>query len=116
MAKTWFVKVTSPACDSSEAASEHRDASSPCCESRVPEAPGGHLGRGAAPGRAEWDSRAARHGVVSLPRIEGSLQDAQRLDQLRDDEVRVRVAVAVEVPALVDGNAIHRELDVLAFA
>ena len=55
-------------------------------------------------------------GVVALPRVERPLDHAQPLDQLGDDEVRVRVAVAVEVAALVDGDAADGELDVLPFA
>ena len=65
---------------------------------------------------AELVVGAARDGVVALPRIEGPFDDAQRLDELGDDEVRVGVAVAVEVAALVDGHAADGELDVLPLA
>ena len=59
---------------------------------------------------------AAGDREVALPRIERPLEDAQRLDQLGDDEVRVGVAVAVEVARLVDRDAADGELDVLPFA
>ena len=65
---------------------------------------------------AELVVGAAGDGVVALPRIERALDDAQRLDELGDDEVRVGVAVAVEVAALVDGHAADGELDVLPLA
>ena len=67
-------------------------------------------------GEAELVVGAARDGVVALARIERPLEHAERCDQLGDDEVRVGVAVAVEVAALVDRHAVDGELDVLPLA
>ena len=64
--------------------------------------------------QAQLEVGAAGHRVVALARVERPLHDAQRRDQLRNNEVRVRVTVAVQVAALVDGHAAQRELDVLA--
>ena len=85
-------------------------------EALRPEAPDRVARREPALGEAELVVRAPRDGEVALVRIERPLDHAQRLDQLRDDEVRVGVAVAVEVPALVDGDAADGELDVLPLA
>jgi hypothetical protein len=63
----------------------------------------GRVARGeAALDEAQLVIGAARDGEVPLARIERALEHAQRLDQLGDDEVRVGVAVAVQVAALVD--------------
>ena len=76
-----------------------------------------HVLRGeAALGEPELVVRAPGDGVVALPRIERPFEDSQTLHELGDDEVRVGVAVAVQVAALVDGHTAHRELDVLPFA
>ena len=56
---------------------------------------------------------APRDGEVSLLRRVGSFEDAHRVNELRDDEVRVGVAVAVIVARVVDGNAVDGELEVL---
>src|SRR5262249_52084666 len=74
------------------------------------------LGRQAAPGEAQIVVGAPSDRVVALPRIEGAFEHAYRLDQLGDDEVRIGVAVAMEVAALVDGDAADRELEVLPLA
>ena len=70
----------------------------------------------AALGEAELVVGAARDGEVALPRIVRPLDDAQRLDQLGDDEVQIGVAIAVEVADLVHDVAVDAHLDVLAFA
>jgi hypothetical protein len=36
------------------------------------------------------------------------------VDELRDEEMRIREAAAVEIAALVDRDAVDRELEVLA--
>src|SRR6266436_6517041 len=53
-------------------------------------------------------------GEIALARIEWPLRDLQALDQLGDDEVGVRISVAVRIVDLVDGDAVHAELDGLA--
>ena len=65
-------------------------------------------------GDAELVVRAAGDREVALMWIERTFDHAQRLDDLRDDEVRVRVPVAVRVVDLVDRNTLDGELDVLA--
>ena len=58
---------------------------------------------------------AARDREVPLLRRVRPLEDAHRLDELGDDEVRVCVAVAVVVARVVDGDAVDGELEVLPF-
>ena len=82
----------------------------------VPKLPVVYRGRQTALGQAELVVGAAGDGVVSLPRIVRALEHAQTLDELGNDEMRVGVAVAVEVSALVDGDAADREFDVLSLA
>jgi hypothetical protein len=82
---------------------------------RVPRAAGVRR-REAATRQPELEIGAPGDRVVALAGVERPLDDAHRLDELRDDEVRVGVAVAVEVAALVDGHAVDRELEVLALA
>src|SRR5690606_7922010 len=62
------------------------------------EGAGGVLRRQPAPREAELVRGAPRDGEVALPRIEGPLDDAERLDELGDDEVEIGVAVPVQVP------------------
>ena len=76
----------------------------------------GDLREKAALGETEMEFGAAGNRVIALPWIERTFEDAQRLHELGDDEVRVRISVAVEVAALVDGNAVDGELHVLALA
>ena len=57
--------------------------------------------------------RAAGDREVPLLRRVRALEDAHGVDELRDDEVRVCVAVAVVVARVVDGDAVDRELEVL---
>ena len=104
---------------------ELRAAERPRCRSRGAEeqeqplgseAPHGVFCGEAAPREPELVVGASRDRIVALLRIERTFEHAQSQDQLGNDEVRIGVAVAVEVPALVDGNAADRELDVLPFA
>jgi hypothetical protein len=69
-----------------------------------------------APREPQLVAGAAGDREVALPRIERTFDDTERLDELRDDEMEIGVAVAVEVACLVDRNARSRELDVLPFA
>ncbi len=80
------------------------------------EAPAGVARGKAALAQPQLVVGAPRHRVVALARIERPFDHVQRLDQFGDDEVGVGVAVAVQVPTLVDGNAPDRELDVLPLA
>ena len=82
----------------------------------VPNDPAEVLGGEPAALEAELVVGAAGHREVALTRIEGTLHHAKRLDELGDDEVRVRIAVAMQVAALVDGDAADGELDVLPLA
>ena len=69
---------------------------------------------------ARWETEGvlgrSRDSKIALARIEGAFQNAQRLDQLGDEEVRVGVALAVRVRGLVDGDAVDGELQVLPAA
>jgi hypothetical protein len=56
---------------------------------------------------------AACHGEVALLRRIRALEHPHRLDELRDEKVRVGVAVAVVVARVVDRDAVDRELEVL---
>ena len=79
-------------------------------------AAGGELGGEPALGETKMVVGAAGDGEVALLRRVRSLGDPETFDQLGDDEVRVGVAVAVEVAGVVEGNAVDGELEVLAFA
>ena len=74
------------------------------------------LGREPALLEPELVVRASGDVEVPLPRGEWALEHAQALNELWNDEVRVRIAVAVEVAGLVDGDTANRDLDVLPFA
>ena len=63
---------------------------------------------------AEVEVDAAGDREVALVRVVHALGDADRSHELREDEVEVGVALAVQVRELVDRHAADRELDVLA--
>src|SRR5207244_3541195 len=68
------------------------------------------------PGEAQLVVGAARDGEVALPRIVRPFHDAQRLDQLGDDEMQIGVPAAVKVADLIHDIAVEAHLDVLALA
>ncbi len=59
---------------------------------------------------------AARNREVALARVEGPLDHTQPLDELRDHEVGVGVAVGVRVRRLIHRDAFDAHLDVLSLA
>ncbi len=73
----------------------------------------GVLGREAPAVEAELVLGAAGDGEVALLRRVRTFENAHRVNELGDDEVRVGVSVAVVVARVVDGDAIDAELEVL---
>jgi hypothetical protein len=71
------------------------------------------LRRQTAPVEPELVVGASRDSEVALLARVRSLEDADGVNELRDDEVRVRVAVAVVVARVVDGDTVDRELEIL---
>jgi len=73
----------------------------------------GHISRDATAIEPQVVVGAAGYGKIPLLRRIRTLENADRLDELRDDEVRVGVTVAVVVARVVDRDPVDGELEVL---